>query len=178
MSNASDAAKARRHYLKEHDPEKYQEYLRRQRERRKAVYAKKTTDEKRAERQKHSHSQAGHYRKYERKAWRGIINGMKKRAAKKGIPFDDTIDIDFMISITPTHCPILGIKLERMSRSESNRQASPSVDRLDPRAGYTRDNIIVVSYLANTIRTCATSDQIIRVGEFYKQLLEGLGIKE
>lgn len=179
MSRASETAKARRHYLKEHEPEKYEEYLRQQREGRKAAWHRKTPEQKKAAQHKYQGaSQVGYYRKYERKAWRGVINGMKARAAKKGMPFDDTIDIDFMISITPTHCPILGIKLERMSRTESNRQSSPSVDRLDPEKGYTRSNIIVVSYLANTIRSNATSDQIIKVGQFYKALLEGLGINE
>lgn len=178
MSKASEAAKARRHHMKEHEPEKYGEYLRQQRERTKATWSNKTSEQKRACYQKRSTSEVGHYRRYERKAWRGVICGMKARAAKKGFPFDDTIDVDFMISIAPTHCPILGIKLERMSRTESNRQASPSVDRLDPSKGYTRDNIIVVSYLANTIRTNATSDQIIKVGQFYQRLLEGLGIQE
>jgi len=34
------------------------------------------------------------------------------------------------------------------------------------------DNVIVVSALANTIKTSASPNQIIKVGEFYKKLYE------
>lgn len=180
MSKASEAARARRAYLRENEPEKYEEYLQRQRDIAKARRDKLTPEEKRNEWRigRTKTSQSGDYQRYERKAWRAIIGGMKARAEKKGMPFDDTIDIDFMISICPTHCPVLGIELKRQGRDDSNRHASPSVDRLDPRAGYTRGNIIVVSYLANTIRNAATADQILAVGAFYKKLLDGLGIIE
>lgn len=173
----AEQAKARRHYMKEHEPEKYDEYLRQCREKRKRDYDNTSVEDRRDRWRKNRKSEAGHYQRYERNAWRRIIERMKLRAREKGIPFDDTINIDFMVSICPTHCPILGIELKRAGR-DTNRQSSPSVDRLDPRAGYTRSNIIVVSNLANTIRNAATTDQIIAVGQFYKKLLKELGIDE
>lgn len=179
MSKRSEAAKARRHWLRDNDPDRYKEYLRQQRDNVKRARAKKTPEQQREMWQKYRvpTSQAGLYRLDGRRAWNQILNGMKARAAKKGIPYDDTLTVDYMISITPTHCPVLGIELKRTWR-DGNRQCSPSVDRLDPQQGYTRDNIIVVSYLANTIRTNATSDQILAVGHFYKTLLTERGIVE
>ena len=168
--------------IKEQDPEKYKEQLARQAERaagyRKEKKAGVTPTGFWEKEKKPKKTQAGNYQRNPRSAWAGIICGMRNRAAKKGIPFDETIDVDFMISICPTHCPILGLELKRATKDGGQRANSPSVDRLNPNAGYTRDNIIVVSYLANTIRNAAKADQIIAVGMFYKKLLDGLGIEE
>ena len=69
----------------------------------------------------------------------------------------------------PDVCPILGIKLEHGNK---DWKTSPSIDRIDNDRGYTLDNIIVVSALANSIKNCATWQQVIQVGTFYKNLEE------
>jgi hypothetical protein len=59
----------------------------------------------------------------------------RKRARKLGIPFTIVPD-DIHI---PTHCPVLGIKLERgIGKVEP---WSPSLDRLVPEMGYVPGNI-------------------------------------
>lgn len=94
-----------------------------------------------------------------------ILGGARARAAKLGIPFDLTVE-----DITPPeYCPVLGIKLER---GRENRLNSPSVDRIIPELGYVRGNVIVVSMLANMIKTCATVDQLKAVASFYEQLIQ------
>ena len=40
------------------------------------------------------------------------------------------------------------------------------------------DNIIIVSILANSIKTSATPQQILDVGNFYKKLYKEKGIKD
>jgi hypothetical protein len=107
--------------------------------------------------------------------WLNIIAGMRTRALKKNIPFDVTITPEYMMELCPTHCPVLGTELIRAGHDHWSR---PSVDRLVPSAGYVRGNIIVVSLLANTVRNCATADQILAVGNFYKLLLTERGIVE
>ena len=45
-------------------------------------------------------------------------------------------------------------------------------DRIIPELGYVEGNLVIVSDLANRIKTNATPEQIIKVGEFYKKLLK------
>jgi len=106
----------------------------------------------------------GHYvHKY------NLIKAARKRAKVKGLVCDlRTKDID-----VSTHCPILGIKFEIGRKVWYN---SPSLDRIDNTKGYTKDNVIVVSLMANSIKNQATPDQIRQVAEFYEKLYEEKGI--
>ncbi len=95
---------------------------------------------------------------------------LKDRAKKKNVPVE--ITFEYLKSIYPDDmiCPALGIKMER---GEENKNInSPSVDRIIPEKGYVPGNLIFVSMKANQIKTNATPDEIIKVGKFYKKLLE------
>jgi hypothetical protein len=83
-------------------------------------------------------------------------NDAKKRAKKKGLPFDIELD-DIII---PDICPLLGI---RLAKAEGGAPAphSPSLDRIIPELGYVRGNIQVLSYLANSMKQNATTEQLI-----------------
>lgn len=101
---------------------------------------------------------------------RSILYTVKARAKKKNIFFDlkeDDIEI-------PTHCPILGIELEIGRDCWYN---SPSIDRIDNKKGYTKDNVVVVSLMCNTIKNQATPSQIRRVADYYQKLYEEKGIE-
>ncbi len=84
-----------------------------------------------------------------------MLRRAKERASKKQIPFDLTID-DIQI---PKFCPILGLELS-VSERNGDKSKSPSLDRIIPELGYVRDNIQVISNLANTMKNCATKDQL------------------
>lgn len=93
--------------------------------------------------------------------------GARRRARNAGIEFDLTLD-DFVI---PPKCPALGIPLKSsMGRRVSGIRidSSPSMDRIDPKRGYIRDNCIVVSYRANRIKTDASLEEIKMVADFYE----------
>lgn len=62
----------------------------------------------------------------------------------------------------PRLCPVLGIEL----MPGSNSDASPSVDRFDPRLGYVPDNVLVISRRANQLKSNGTSDEFRRVIEY------------
>lgn len=65
----------------------------------------------------------------------------------------------FMRSIAPECCPVFGFPFEKnLSRGFSHR--SISVDRKDTSKGYTRDNIQIISMLANRLKADATPDQL------------------
>ena len=88
------------------------------------------------------------------------LEGIKKRASKKGLEFNlELADISY-----PEYCPVLNIKLERQfGHLEFN---SPSVDRIDPSKGYTKDNIQVISQKANAMKHNATEKELILFAEW------------
>ena len=93
---------------------------------------------------------------YERDRNKYFLNAIKKRASQKNVPFDlDLEDIKF-----PQYCPILGIELSRNEDYQGPAKNSPSVDRIDPSKGYVKDNIQIVSHLANAMKQNATPEEL------------------
>lgn len=72
----------------------------------------------------------------------------------------------------PTHCPVLGIPLAVNSGRKGPADHSPTLDRIYPHKGYVKGNVIVVSFLANRIKTNATVRQLEQVAKFYKRLIQ------
>ena len=99
------------------------------------------------------------YNKPEKK----LISAAKARAKKSGLGFNIK-DEDIVI---PTHCPILGIKLEK---GADNIQTSPSLDRIDSSKGYIKGNVHVISMRANTIKNSATPEELDKIAKYMKTL--------
>ena len=66
----------------------------------------------------------------------------------------------------------MGLKMQISKLGSKNNDLSPSIDRINPRKGYTKDNIIVVSMRANRIKTDARFTEIRKVADFYEKLLK------
>lgn len=60
--------------------------------------------------------------------------------------------------VIPRHCPLLGVKLA-VGTGKTNRN-SPSLDRLNPKKGYIKGNIWVISHRANSIKNDATYKEL------------------
>jgi hypothetical protein len=97
-----------------------------------------------------------------------LLSQARGRAKKSGTPFN-LVEADIVI---PTHCPVLGIALEAGDTGgrHEGKDNSPSLDRLRPELGYTRGNVVVISYLANSIKHTATGDQVLAVGRWLKSM--------
>jgi hypothetical protein len=93
-----------------------------------------------------------------------MLREAKGRATQSNLAFNISIE-DIHV---PTHCPILGIALERGNGVE-NHDSSPSLDRIYPDKGYVKGNVQVISNLANRIKTNATFAQLVMMGEWAKQ---------
>ncbi len=114
---------------------------------------------------------------------RDMQESARYRAKKNNIPY--SLSIHDLREIITEECPILGIKFELnkqgqewgKGKSKNNWQNSPSLDRIVPEKGYVKDNIIIVSLMANSIKNQATPEQILTVGNFYKHLYNEKGIK-
>jgi hypothetical protein len=80
-------------------------------------------------------------------------------ARDRAIKFDLPFDIDVSDVVIPSHCKILGIPLFKgVGKPTAN---SPSLDRIDPKLGYVKNNIQIISFKANTIKSNATREELI-----------------
>ncbi len=102
------------------------------------------------------------------------LDNIRQRSKKAGVPCD--LEIEDIVKVTI--CPVFNIKLERSNKGFS--QTSPSVDRIDPKRGYTKDNIQIMSNLANTMKQNATKEQLLQfatwVFKTYKDQDENSGV--
>lgn len=95
-----------------------------------------------------------------------MFNAAKHRALKKNLPFEiEKKDIEI-----PEFCPILGIKLESSTSSYSNKDSSPSLDRKNPKLGYTKENIWIISNKANTMKSNASLEELKKFGGWVNSL--------
>jgi len=94
----------------------------------------------------------------------------RKRAKEKGIECT-LVEEDIMV---PTHCPYLNIPLVWTRPRGDSRRDIASLDRIDPSKGYTKDNIEVISWLANTMKNNATPELLVN---FAKVILERYSIR-
>lgn len=94
---------------------------------------------------------------YENNRNKYFLNSIKKRAEQKDIPFDLNLeDIVF-----PEKCPVFGFNLSRNEDYQGPAKNSPSVDRIDPSKGYVKDNIQIISHLANAMKQNATPEELV-----------------
>lgn len=83
-----------------------------------------------------------------------MVAHAKKRAAKKGVPFD-ILYTDIMI---PHTCPLLNIPLRVNENKHSSN--SPSLDRIIPELGYVKSNIMIISHKANVVKQDLSIDEL------------------
>ena len=90
----------------------------------------------------------------------------KKRAKEKSIPFE----IEVSDIIIPDMCPVLGIKFVVSSNGKGPGDTSPSLDRIDSKLGYTKENVKVISFKANRIKSDAEVNDVEKVLEYMKSM--------
>lgn len=87
------------------------------------------------------------------------MGGAKHRAAKKGLAFD--LDLEWLVrKMEPLVCEATGVKLnlDPPPTKRGFNLWSPSLDKIDPYGGYTKDNVAVVSTGYNLLKN-QNSDQ-------------------
>jgi hypothetical protein len=84
--------------------------------------------------------------------------GARVWARNKGLEFD--LDASFLIELDTKQsgrCFWLGVPLQ--PSAEARNPLQPSVDRLDPSRGYTRDNVVLACQFANMGRSAMSADR-------------------
>lgn len=94
-----------------------------------------------------------------------IYNAARLRAKNKKQLFTITLE-DIII---PEYCPILGIKIDPTLSGRSGH--SPSVDRLDNNQGYTKENILIISDRANTLKSDSSKEERQKIYKYYFNLI-------
>jgi hypothetical protein len=92
----------------------------------------------------------------------------KQRARRDGFDFNLSKE-DIVI---PAVCPVLGVELKVNTGGRVPTDNSPTLDRIHPKIGYIKGNIIVISSLANKIKSSANYRQILSVGRWLKGLTD------
>ena len=94
---------------------------------------------------------------------KSLLKAAKSRANKRGLLFE-LQDSDIYL---PDTCPILGIPLERHGGTGAGgKPNSYSLDRIIPEKGYVKDNVQVISHLANSMKSFATPEQLIKFAKW------------
>lgn len=101
---------------------------------------------------------------------RRLLAAAKCRAKKFGLRFDIT-ETDIIVGEI---CPVLGIRFKRGVGGKPC-ETSPTLDRIDNKKGYVSGNVVVISYLANRIKSSADATQIGRVATWLKKKLAARG---
>lgn len=92
-----------------------------------------------------------------------IINNARRRAKMFNVPFElKRTDI-----VVPDICPVLGIPIFRGKDGKSSDN-SPSLDRIIPQKGYTKDNVRIISAKANRWKNEMTLDDALKIVAYLK----------
>ena len=94
---------------------------------------------------------------------RTAVSAAKARSRKHGLPFNLTFDYINEIWPDGNKCPVFGVP---MVRGQTELDARPNLDRIEPSKGYVMGNVRVMSGLANRIKTNATPAQVLAVGQY------------
>jgi hypothetical protein len=98
-----------------------------------------------------------------------ILGNAKNRAKDKNLDFDLTQDdLHF-----PFICPILDIPI-LLEYGNGRTGNGPSIDRIDNTKGYIKDNVIIVSDRANTLKKHSNQEDREKIYKFYKELYENV----
>lgn len=94
-----------------------------------------------------------------------MLYSARASAKQRGLLFDLKVsDIELV-----SHCPVLGLKLDYSIRTKTGKRLanSPSLDRIIPKLGYIKGNVMVISWRANSLKGNASLEELRLLGKFY-----------
>lgn len=145
-------------------PEKRREYHKKRHQRRKAVdpfyWRKRDLEHAKSVRQLRKENDPVKHKRLQ------MLSSARGRAKKLNIPFSISVDD---VVFTPI-CPVLGIELDWLS--SKCHEASPSLDRFIPSAGYVPGNVNVISHKANSIKRDASLEDLLAIVDWVRQHVE------
>lgn len=97
---------------------------------------------------------------------RAMVNKSRGRAKSKGLAHNVTLE--YIQSIWPidNKCPIFGTEF---TFTVGNMNTCASLDRIDNAVGYVIGNVAVISWRANSLKSCATIAEIEAVIKYIEE---------
>jgi len=84
---------------------------------------------------------------------RMLLTHAFKRAARKGMPMDVGLYETLTVNL-PDTCACCNVRLDYTSgRGHADRDASPSLDRVNNNGGYTSDNVVIICTRCNLLKS-------------------------
>lgn len=96
---------------------------------------------------------------------RVLLDTVRRRAEREGRVFE----LELSDIVIPEYCPVLGLKI--IPRASLKSGQSASVDRVDTRKDYTKDNVQIISLRANRLKNNATLAEVEKIYLYMKGLL-------
>ena len=96
------------------------------------------------------------------------ICSLKFTRKKQNCKREDTLfEVNMEDLEWPTHCPVLGIELDWLGLNGDWRtDASPSFDKIDPKKGYTKGNVMIISWRANRIKNDGNAEEHRKIAAY------------
>jgi hypothetical protein len=103
-------------------------------------------------------------------AMKKLVSDARRRAAARGYEFN----LDAAKMERPATCPVFGWRL--VYQAERRRKPnSASLDRIDSSRGYTTDNVWVISWRANMLKSDASAAELRAVADALDALKPDIG---
>ena len=97
-----------------------------------------------------------------------LFNLSKRRAIKNNLSFDLTKEYIKSIFPKDNKCPITG---KEFKYGINNRNYTPSIDKIDPKKGYIKGNVVIISHITNALKGEIDDIEIFKkIYEFYKNI--------
>lgn len=92
------------------------------------------------------------------------------RARRSGVCFEQDLGQSIIGSGIPDNCPCCGVMFDYYTvPPRSERNPSPSLDRLIPELGYTAKNTRVLCHRCNCIKNNATADELEQIAAYIRR---------
>ena len=119
-----------------------------------------------AQRERRNKTIAKWGRAHPKQSWVIAANSRaKRRAIRADVEYN--LSTEYLAAVTEDKCPVFDTPFVFRGMGVTY-DASPSLDRLDPKAGYVKGNVIVISLKANRIKSAYTSDDVFKVAFWLK----------
>lgn len=99
--------------------------------------------------------------------WYKRAAGIFYSAKREGVPigFKNVAELaSYIVGIAPSKCPVFNKKFT--NRGKGFSKWSPSIDKINPKKGYVKGNIQVISMLANCMKRDATQKELSLFAEW------------